>query len=41
MFKKTLLMFIASSVTLVAGLAVIPTSLVTLYQPKVPRALQK
>ena len=41
MIKKALLSFVASVVSLVAVIAVQPTSLVTLYQPKVPKALQK
>ncbi|WP_434510241.1 cyclic lactone autoinducer peptide [Desulfitobacterium sp. AusDCA] len=41
MFKKTIFSFIASAVSVVAILAVQPTSLVTIYQPKVPKVLQK
>ncbi|WP_080569158.1 cyclic lactone autoinducer peptide [Desulfitobacterium hafniense] len=41
MFKKSMLSCLASVVSAVALLAVQPTSLVTIYQPKVPKALQK
>lgn len=41
MFKKTIFSFIASAVSAIAVLAVQPTSLITIYQPKVPKALQK
>ncbi|WP_206810681.1 AgrD family cyclic lactone autoinducer peptide [Paradesulfitobacterium ferrireducens] len=41
MVKKPLLSFVASVVALVAAIAVQPTSLVTLYQPEVPKALRK
>lgn len=40
MFKKVLSL-VASAVAFVAFIAVLPTSLVTLYQPKVPKALQR
>ncbi|KJR44432.1 hypothetical protein UF75_5181 [Desulfosporosinus sp. I2] len=41
MIKKAVLSFVVSAVSLIAFVAVQPTSLVTLYQPKVPKALQK
>lgn len=41
MFKRYFYSLVASMVALVAMLAVKPTSLVTLYQPEVPKSLQK
>lgn len=41
MIKKAIFSFIASAVSAVAVLAVQPTSLITIYQPKVPKALRK
>lgn len=39
--KKNFFSFIASVVSAVALISVKPTSLVTIYQPKVPKSLQK
>ncbi len=41
MIKRVLLSSIASVVALVATIAVLPTSVFLLYQPKVPKALRK
>lgn len=41
MVKKALLSVVASVVAFVAIVAVQPTSLFTLYQPEVPKALRK